>query len=170
MVYLGGGKVLQSAPGAPARVDTLDNTTWRQDVKVIRPTTSVAQRRASASRAMKMVGGKYDASVSRFYKILFDQKDGVDTPEVANIKDGLYCVNTVTRAYPKMKFVPGKSSEYLRPIDLDRSSMTKDVVLWRNPKRWNPHLRLKTTEMDTSIPTPRVASPSALASGPSTKT
>lgn len=169
-VYLGGGKVLQSMPGAPAQVDTLDNVTRQTDVKVIRPTASVAQRRASVGQAMKMVGGKYDSGVGRFYKILFDQKDGVDAPEVTNIKDGLYCVNTITRAYPKLKFAPGKSSEYLRPLDLDRSSMTKDVILWRNPKRWNPHLRLKNAEMSTSIPAPRVASPSTLASGPSTKT
>lgn len=140
-LYVGDGKIVDARVGAKVKLVPLVASAAKQDVWVVRPKVPESTRREAAERAKTMVGANYDSSATRFAKILFAQGSGPKRPVMDKIREGLYCTNLVTRAYPKVQWHPTKSPEYLRPSDLASSRKVGGVVRFQNPERWDPQNR-----------------------------
>ena len=129
-LYAGNGKVIDSGLWkGKARVTEvpLDTYADRYDFKVLRVKATPSEKRDAVAFAKEQLGKPFSLSKMIRLALPVSKDQGRQREDVSS----LFCSELIASAYPNTLFGSGRRSSHVRPVDIQRSPLTKTVAEFR---------------------------------------
>lgn len=141
-IYAGNDQVVHAWPGRGVVSDPLKDFQEHNDAEVYRVKASPVERKDAAQFARKAVGRGY--SYYDFIRAAApDLADKQEEKLTARDKHDFICSGLVAAAYPKKEF-GGRAASVVRPVDFERSPLTKKVAEAYMKKYVGVHVKVPT--------------------------
>lgn len=130
-IYIGKGKVIETAPGTGAVMKPLPNMIGVQGgVVAVRPYVEDDERYRAVQRAKELLGTKY--SIPRLFRAGAANYVRLNPEKVGDrLKHEYICSTLVGNAYDRVQFNEAKPQDALMPADFYRSRNTETVARLR---------------------------------------
>lgn len=128
-MYIGDGKVIDSQERG---IKTTPLAAYDKDFgfRVLRVDATPAERRDAVEYAKKQVGKPFNTfGMLRLALPVYRSETGRHGPrERQDAAESLFCSQLVANAYPGQPFSAGKKIHHVRPVDIQRSPLTRIVI------------------------------------------
>lgn len=130
-LYVGDGKVVDAGEwGGKSRVTSVPLNTYlkRYDLKVLRVKATAGEKRDAVDYAKEQVGKPF--SLKKMIRLALPvSKDNKRSRESAK---SMFCSELIANAYATKGFGEGRLTKHVRPVDIQRSPLTKTIAITRD--------------------------------------
>jgi len=127
-MYVGDGRVVDAGEWrGKAKVTSVPLSTYlkRYDLKVLRVNATNSEKKDAVGFAKEQVGKPF--SLKKMIRLALPVSK--DNERVREEADSVFCSELVANAYGSKGFGSGRLSKHVRPVDIQKSSLTKTIAV-----------------------------------------